>query len=277
MLSFRRSRDARRLRGESGITLMELVVTMAIGTVIGAMATQFFVTAYHSGYGSVNTNQNTADARITLDSWTSNLRVADWFDPATLRSSNVADRFELITPTKIVFYASLGNRPAGVVGDPASVTKVALLLNPNPSDPTTGQLVQILFRADNVTPLSVRQLAFKAGQSTDPNTSQSKWLFTPYDKSGSALSTSATKCVNSSGGAVIGYCYSPPSGTGTYDPRLTPGTHNVVTGTLHGDGSANATLANVGRIDIAIRLMDSNKTHLNDFTSSVAVNSVFPS
>lgn len=276
MLTYHRLRRARG-NGDAGLSLMELVVTMGIATIVGTIATMFFVNAYKTGYKSISTNQNTADARITLDSWTSMLRVADFFDPINLRSNNVADRFEEITPTKIVFYASLGNRPAGTVGDPVSVTKVALFLNPSVSDPTHGELVQVLFNTDNVTPKSVRVLGFNASQSTDAATGSTKWFFTPYNKSGGQLSTSTAKCLNAANQPVVGYCYQPTGATGTYDPTLQTGTHTVIAGNLHGDGTANTTLANVGRIDISIRIANVTNTTINDFSSSVAVNSVFPS
>ena len=77
-----RSRRAR-FADDRGITLAELMVSMTLTTILGTMAVLFFVGATHAGYRTVLTNQNTSDARLTLDSWTNMLRVAGWLDPNT--------------------------------------------------------------------------------------------------------------------------------------------------------------------------------------------------
>ena len=57
-------------KGDTGMTLAELMVAMGLTTIVGMMATSFFVSATHVGTTTISSNQNAADARVTLDSWT---------------------------------------------------------------------------------------------------------------------------------------------------------------------------------------------------------------
>jgi len=263
------TRLRRSLRSERGVTLAELMVAMTLTTIVGTMGTSFFVGASNAGNHTLASNQGTGDARLTLDSWTSMIRVAGWLDPNTM-----ADRFEEITPTKIVFYANVGNRnsTSSTVGDR---TKVALMLDVTDASTGRGQLVEVLFGPDNTTPTSVRQLAFNAGPTGGA------WVFTPYNQAGAAVDLSQPLCVDGTT-PTTGLCAQAPAGpgpagAGLLDPSLAAGTHTVVPGTLRGDGSANAMLANVGRIDIAFTVSDPSGTTTMDFASSASVSSGFPS
>jgi type II secretory pathway pseudopilin PulG len=249
-------------RGEAGMTLAELVVASALTIVIGTMATTFFVAVIHTTSRVTLANQQTGDARATLDSWTSLLRLAGWLDPNTM-----ADRFEELTPTKIVFYANLNNRGSAdqTVGAP---TKVALFLDDGGAG--TGQLVEIVFQADNTTPRSVRQLGFEAAATNG------SWIFTPYNRLGGAVDTSALGC-QSGQSAVTGLCLKAPTGAGLLDPQFGPATHAVVSGPLRGNGSADATLQSIGRIDIAFTVSGPANTAAMDYASSASVSSGFSS
>jgi Tfp pilus assembly protein PilW len=251
-----------RRREEAGMTLAELIVASALTIVIGTMATTFFVAVLQTTSRVTLANQQTGDARATLDSWTSLLRLAGWLDPNTM-----ADRFEEITPTKIVFYANLNNRSTAdqTVGAP---TKVALLLNNGGSG--TGQLVQIVFQADNTTPQSVRQLGFAA------EATNGAWIFTPVNRLGGTVDISRAEC-RSGQSAVAGLCLAAPSNAGMLDPQFQSGTHTVISGPLRGDGSADATLQSIGRIDIAFTVEGSGSTVAMDFASSASIGSGFSS
>ena len=244
------------------MTLAELIVGSALTIVIGAMATTFFVAAIGTTSRVTQANQQTTDARATLDSWTSLLRLAGWLDPNTM-----ADRFEEITPTKIVFYANLNNRSTNdqTVG---AATKVALFLDNGGSG--TGQLIEIVFQADNATPQSVRQLGFQAAATNGA------WIFTPFNRLGGAVDTAPANC-RSGQSAVAGLCLNAPSNAGLLDPQFQAGTHTVVSGPLRGNGSADATLASVGRIDIAFTVSGSGSTAAMDYASSASVSSGFSS
>jgi hypothetical protein len=254
-----------RVARDTGITLAELMVSMTLTMVLGTMTVLFFVSASHLGSATILTNQATSDARITLDSWTSMIRVAGWLD-----LPDKADRFELITPTEIVFYANLNNRNAADLTNVQPVTKVALMLNA-PSEGADGQLVEIRFASDNTTPLSVRQVSVNAGP-TD-----GAWIFTPRDQSGGLVDTSVKGCVIA-GSPAEGLCAKAPTApsAGILDPILAPGTHNVVSGPRTGDGSVDGVLSNIGGIDISFTVSDPKHISSADFASSATVNSGFP-
>lgn len=268
MLSTARRGLAGRLAGrpgDAGVTLAELMVAMTLSMVLGTMTVLFFVSASHLGSRTILTNQDTSDARITLDSWTSMIRVAGWLD-----LPNEVDRFELITPTKIVFYANLGNRNASDLTNVQPVTKVALMLDA-PTAGADGQLIEIRFAADNVTPLVVRQVSVNAAQTAGA------WVFTPRDQTGGLIDTSVDGCLVA-GTPTAGLCAKAPiaPNPGMLDPTLVPGTHTPTTGVLRGDGSVDGILANVGRIDIAFTVSDAKHISSADYASSATVNSGFP-
>ena len=256
--------DRLRRSGDAGITLAELMVAMTLTAIVGTMSTSFFVGASHAGNSTIATNQSTADARLTLDNWTGMLRVAGWLDP-----TGKADRFEEVTPTKIVFYANLANRntASSVATAP---TKVALLLDVTDVATGRGHLVQVVFGSDNTTPVAVRQLAL------DARARPGSWVFTPYNQTGVAVDTSQPLCLNGSTPAP-GLCAKAPTGAGLLDPQLAAGTHQVLAGPLTGDGSADSMLANIGRIDIGFTVQDPSGQTTQDYASSASVSSGFPS
>jgi Tfp pilus assembly protein PilW len=249
---------------DAGITLAELMVAMTLSMILGTMTVMFFVSASHLGSRTILTNQNTSDARITLDSWTSMIRVAGWLD-----LPNKVDRFELITPNKIVFYANLGNRNVSDLTNVQPVTKIALMLNA-PSAGADGQLVEIRFAANNTTPLNVRQVSVNATQTGGA------WVFTPRDQAGGLIDTSIDGCL-AAGTPVAGLCAKAPitPNPGMLDPTLVSGTHTPVSGALRGDGSVDGVLANVGGIDIAFTVADPRHISSTDYASSATVNSGF--
>jgi hypothetical protein len=259
-----------RLTDDRGVTLAELMVSMLLTTILGTMAVLFFVGASHTGYRTVLTNQNSGDARLTLDSWTSMVRVAGWLDPNTQ-----ADRFEEITSTKIVFYANLGNRSTvsnGSFAAPGATTKVALLLRVSQPATGVGQLVEITFKDDNTTVQSVRQLGFNAKATTG------KPIFQPYSRVGSAIDISQLGCL-SAATPKVGLCLqNGQPGSGMLDPRLATSSLAVSSGTLRGNPDLNIdkTLNQVGSIGIAFTALDPSNTSSMDFTSLASVSSGFP-
>lgn len=268
-----RLRRARRIRlsDDRGVTLAELMVSMTLTTILGSMAVLFFVGAIHEGYRTVLTNQNSGDARITLDSWTSMLRVAGWLDPNT-----EADRFEEITSTKIVFYANLNNRATSTsapYSPPAATTKVALMLRVSNAGTGVGQLIEVTFKADNTTVQSVRQLGFNAKQTG------STPLFQPYSRSGSPLDLTLKGCLTGST-PTAGLCLqSGQAGSGMRDPTVGATGLSVAAGQLKGNPALNMdkTLNQVGSIKIAFTVLDSSNTSSMDFSSLASVSSGYPS
>jgi Tfp pilus assembly protein PilW len=264
---------ARRLRwsDDRGITLAELMVSMTLTTILGTMAVLFFVGATREGYRTVLTNQNSGDARVTLDSWTSMLRVAGWLDPNT-----EADRFEEITSTKIVFYANLNNRVASTSSPylaPSATTKVALMLRVSNASTGVGQLIEVTFKADNTTVASVRQLGFNA------KATGSTPIFQPYSRTGGPIDVSQHGCV-SGASAVSGLCLqSGQSGSGMLDPTVSATGLSVSSGPLRGNTAlkVDKTLNQVGSIGIAFTVLDSSNTSSMNYTSLASVSSGYPS
>lgn len=267
-------------RGDDGVSLMELVVTMGITVIVGTMATLFVINAYHLTYRSVSNNQDAATARIALDSWTQKLRVAGWIDPTVK-----VDRFEEITPTKIVFWANLNNRQNGSL-TPDPTIKVALWLNVLTTVTVAGvqvpegQLLEAVWSNGPGNPPLVRQLAEVARPT-------GSWMFQPYSKANTGVDTTVDYCKNTSTNKMVnGLCYqltkAVSQSQGTIDPQLscngaTPPvcTHQVVSGNLVGTGLANSILDGIGRVDISLKIFDSTRTYATDFLSTATVNSGF--
>jgi len=260
-----------RLSDDRGMTLAELMVSMTLTTILGTMAVLFFVGATREGYRTVLTNQNSGDARLTLDSWTNMLRVAGWLDPNT-----EADRFEEITPTKIVFYANLNNRVASTSAPytaPSPTTKVALMLRVSNASTGVGQLIEVIFKADNTTVQSVRQLGFSA------KATGSSPIFQPYSRSGSPLNLSLGGCLSNST-VTAGLCLqSGQPGAGMLDPTVSATGLSVSSGPLRGNSALNVdkVMNQVGSIGIAFTVLDSSNTSSMDYSSLASVSSGYPS
>ncbi|MEO7263032.1 MAG: prepilin-type N-terminal cleavage/methylation domain-containing protein [Jatrophihabitantaceae bacterium] len=256
---------------DRGVTLAELMVSMILTTILGTMAVLFFVGSSHAGFKTVLTNQNSGDARLTLDSWTSMLRVAGWLDP-----SIQADRFEEVTSTKIVFYANLGNRSTTVSGAftaPAATTKVALMLRISTPSTGVGQLVEVVFNADNTTVKSVRQLGFNA-KATDGLP-----VFQPYSRIGSAIDLTQLGCLSGST-PTTGLCLqSGQTGSGMLDPSIGTGSLAVTSGNYRGNpaNKVDTALNQIGSVAIAFTALDPSNTSSMAFTSLASVSSGFPS
>ncbi|HEY0167981.1 MAG TPA: prepilin-type N-terminal cleavage/methylation domain-containing protein [Jatrophihabitans sp.] len=267
----RRAARARLAHDERGITLAELMVSMILTTILGTMAVMFFVGASHAGYKTVLTNQNSGDARLTLDSWTSMLRMAGWLDP-----SIKADRFEEITSTKIVFYANLGNRSTAVSGAftaPAATTKVALMLRVSNPATGVGQLIEVVFKPDNTTVHSVRQLGFNA------KATAGQPIFQPYSRIGSAIDLTQLGCLRGST-PTAGLCLqSGQPNSGMLDPSIGAGSLAVTSGNHRGNPALNVdkALNQIGSIAIAFTAVDPSNTSSMAFTSLASVSSGYPS
>ena len=263
----------RRPRGDAGISLMELMVAMTLTALLGLLAVNFFVTTDNTGVKTELTNQAVADARVTLDSWTALLRVATWLDPSVQ-----SDRFEEVTPTKIVFYANLDNRTTAdqQVGAP---TKVALMLRQTNPVTGDGQLIQVIFGPDNTTPTSVRQLAFNA----TPTGGAGQPVFQPYNEGGGPVPLNPTGCLDTSrsgGVPVAGLCLqSPPSGAGMLDPQIGSSSLAVSGGPLRGNPAADVdkTLQSIAGVTVAFTATDPGHRAAMAFSGGAAVNSGFAS
>lgn len=211
------------------MTLAELLVSCTVGMVVLTFGTLFFVSTSRSADHTAQVDQALASARTVLGRWTSFVRVAGWLDPTT-----ATDRFEEITPTKVVFYSGLGNRSSGSL-QLTAVTKVALMLDSRAGS-ATGRLVEVVFGPDNRTPQSVRRLPFQAGPAGATP------VFQPYNVIGGDVGVDNTQGCLQNGVPAIGLCLqAPPSGAGLLDPQVSssPGSLTVTAGALAGNPGLN--------------------------------------
>lgn len=276
MLSRFRNLLRSRRRDDAGITLGELVVSATVTMIMLAVATSWLIQINRQGSGTMLTNQTTGDARNALQSWTSMLRVAAWLDPTTK-----TDRFEEVTPTKIVFYANLGNLPTACpTNSPAScrltnaATKVTLSLVSNGSGGGAGRLVEVVFGPDNTTPTRVRTVALNA------SATNGQPLFQPYFSSGATVPLSTTLGCLSNGTPVVGMCLqSTPAGAGMLDPVVAAGGATVTAGPLRGYSATNvdSTLQKIAGIDINFTVSDPAKITSMNYSGAASVYSGFAS
>lgn len=172
-----------RARADAGVTLVEVMVSMALSTLIGAMTLTLFVQVNDSTQTSVDRAINTAQARQILQSWTSYLHVAD--GPSY---GNASHRFEWITSTDMLFYADLANRSADA--DSVSAPTVVWLRL------TNQRLIEEQFTYGTTTPKVCRVLADNVTAAP---------LFTAYDTTyasmtgqnlGQPIATGGAGCTN---------------------------------------------------------------------------------
>lgn len=159
-------RIRRRLAHDDGVTLIELVVGMALSTIIGAMTLFLFVNANATTQASTDRSIDVAKARGLLQAWTSYVQVAD--GPT---SGSASHRFEWFTSNDVLFYADLGNRSA-TTDSVATPTIVWLRL-------AGGRLIEEQFAYGTTSPAVCRILAQNVTASS---------LFTASDATRAAMS-----------------------------------------------------------------------------------------
>lgn len=251
-------------RDDAGLTLAELIVAMALTSILMAIGGTFFVSAIQTTNKTTLTNEQTADARLTLDSWTAKLRVAAYLDSAQ------TDRIEVLTPTKIVFYANLDNRSTNDFSVGA-VSKVVLMLKKTNATTGTGQLVEIVFRGNTSTPTSVRRLALNARASGTA-------IFTAFNYIGAELNPASYNGCRSGGTVTTGLCLQTlPAGAGMVDPTVSATSNAVTAGTLTGNPSdvvdkVDDTLNSIVAVKIAFTVADATGKVAQSYQSEVALN-----
>lgn len=146
MLSAPRLRRADRT-ADAGVTLIETLVVTALMTVVGAMATAFFVGSNRATTAAMDTSTTTANGRTTMSALTQALRLAD---SPTQQAGYPTARFTTVSASSVVFYSNVNSDRTGStsrsaptkVSFTASGTKLTELLyaplTPYPSDYTTN-------------------------------------------------------------------------------------------------------------------------------------------
>jgi prepilin-type N-terminal cleavage/methylation domain-containing protein len=155
------------LRGERGMTLVELVVAMALSGVLAAMTTFAFVGLSRAVRTTTTTSQSASQARVALNSWTTLLEAAE----SPTRNVDDVPAFETVDATTLVFYSSLNNRSTATTTFTAP-TKIRIAL-------VGGQLIEKRYAPTGST------------WPTDPTTTRNlgaatALAFTAYNADGSA-------------------------------------------------------------------------------------------
>ena len=262
-----------RNRDDAGMTLAELIVAMTLTSLLMAMGGTFLITSMHTTNKTTLTNEQTADARLTLDSWTAKLRVAAFLDSAQ------TDRIEELTPSKIVFYANLDNRDTSdfTVGP---VSKVVLMLKQTNAATGDGQLIEIVFQGNTTTPTSVRRIALNARPIGGKGTA----IFTAYSYLGTEINPASYNDCKSGAGVAVGLCLPTlPAGAGMVDPTIGLTSNTVTAGPLTGiptnPNGSNTTdhpdtiLQGLVAIKIGFTVSDTNDTVSQNYQSMAALNS----
>ena len=90
---------------DEGVTLVELVVSMTLTIVLGAITLALAVTMNDSAAGTTDRSIGASQVRTALQAWGDYLQVAD--GPS---AGSPQHRFEWIAGDSMLFYADLGNR-----------------------------------------------------------------------------------------------------------------------------------------------------------------------
>ena len=98
-----------RLRRDEGITTAELIVAMAIGTILGMMTLAVILGLSKASDASIERSEMSTTARTALDSWTNLLAVRE----SPVQDESDVPSIEQISTDSITFYAAIDNRPLG--------------------------------------------------------------------------------------------------------------------------------------------------------------------
>jgi hypothetical protein len=220
--------------GDTGITLMELLVGMLINVIIGTMTVAIFLSINNSSNNSVDRTVSTSTARNTVQDWTAYLRVADG------KTAGVkTNRIEWLTANDMLFYADLYNRSVTNLAVTGAPTMIWLRLD------SRGVLVEEQFSstaAAGSAPTVCRRMATGTSASSAP-------LFTPYDSGRASMV-----------GQVLGTA--PAASAGCQPLPVT-----VPSQTSRPDPIALANLQKVVSIQLDFVVRDTSGKHPLEFTS----------
>jgi type II secretory pathway pseudopilin PulG len=236
----RRRAQAARASGDTGVTLIELIVSMTLTVVLGAMTLTLFLQISDAASGTTDRTINASSARNAIQSWTSYLRVADGPMPGSS-----LNRLEWITSGDLMFHANLYNRPTSVGG-------IA----------STGATTMVWLRIDTKGALVEEQFLGAAPAGSDPTVCRvlvakatAPGLFTPYDR---ASPPSAMT------GQGLG---SAPTGSAGCQklPVTVPSLQS------HPNALAVANLQNVGTVVIDFLVSDTKNSHAFEYNSQATL------
>lgn len=241
MLTALCDRACRIWRRDDGVTLIELVVAMALSTALGAMTLFLFVSVSNSSDATNDRTINTANARNTLEAWTSYLQVSDGTS-----AGNGTNRFEWLTDRDMLFYADLNNRDPNHSTAATAATMMWLRLD------TAGNLVEEQFRASAVVGTAASTCRVIAVSASEGIAATSQ-LFTAKTAAGAAFNSGTLGSAPVSGIGCQPLPQTPPSASGQL-------------------GSATEeNLQTVRTVEIAFTIVDTKGAHPLEFDSVVTL------
>ena len=201
-----------RVRGDDGITLVELIVTMSLMSIVGALSLTFFLGSSTTNARTIDAAQTASGARNAVTAWSGLLQVADSTNPG-----GTDDRITALTPTSITFAADLNNRPACTTAPcpTTATTPVTLaLVSTTSGAKTTSQLVQTIARTSGSSTL-IQVLSGAAVAPVPVGATYTPCLFRPFDATGTALPcTGLTVAQRASITRIdIAFTVTPPTGS----------------------------------------------------------------
>jgi hypothetical protein len=158
---------ALRSRGDAGISLTELIVSMTLFSIVGAMTLGIFLSINTTAGATVDRTINSSSARNAIEAWSGYLHVADG-TTAGVRTN----RIEWLAPNDMLFYAA--------------PTMIWLRLD------SAGSLVEEQFAstaAFGATPKVCRTLVttVTTEDALRPTDQTARPLLTPYDAHGAVI------------------------------------------------------------------------------------------
>lgn len=219
------------------MSLVELMVAMALSTILGALTLTLFVQVSNATNNTTDRTITSTQARNALQSWSSYLQLVD--DPAA--SGLAVNRFEWFTASSVMFYADLNNR-SGAVGTTSAPTMLWLRLD------SAGQLVEERFPATPAhypaSPTTCRVLAFKVSATE---------LFTPYNVAGTDLTGQSLGTAPTVGSGCQTLTSAPPSQTSNPNQLVV------------------ANLQNIASVALAFTTTDATKQHTFSFATALTL------
>jgi Prokaryotic N-terminal methylation motif len=240
---------ALRARRDAGISLTELIVSMTLFSIVGAMTLTIFLNINTSAGATVDRTINSSSARNVIEAWSGYLHVADG-TTAGIRTN----RFEWLAPTDALFYADLFNRTLNSPGTTAGPTMIWLRLD------SAGSLVEEQFpstAAFGASPRVCRTLVTNATTQAAlrPGDTGAAGLFTPSDGHGAVI--------DNKGGALG---TAPTAGAGCQKLPVT-----VNSQAKSPNVTLQTNLQRVATVEIDFVVSDTTKKHLLEFDTRVVL------
>jgi prepilin-type N-terminal cleavage/methylation domain-containing protein len=231
-----------RLRSDAGVSLMELIVSMALFSILGTLTLTLFLNVDTSSAAITDRTLSTANARNAIQSWTAYLRVADGTTAGVK-----TNRIEWLSDKDMLFYADVNNRSMSSLGTTSAPTMMWLRLD------AAGQLVEEQFTSTakiGAKPTVCRILASKVSQAVNTD-GATQSVFSGLDINGNVLGGLGTAPTASAGCQVL--------------PVTVPSQ------TSNPNAAVQAALANVRSVNIDFQMVGTRGTHPIEFTSQAVL------